>query len=99
MDRKIYWSEIDFNLSDTSSKITVFTTRPDTIFGATFIALSSDHELSKKISITDKNLNEFIKDCEKLNPEKDKKGFNTGLFVNHPFVKVKSFLFMWLILF
>ena len=83
-------AEIDFNLSDTSSKITVFTTRPDTIFGATFIALSSDHELSKKISITDKNLNEFIKDCEKLNPEKDKKGFNTGLFVNHPFVKGKK---------
>jgi len=83
-------AEIDFELSDNSSKITVFTTRPDTVFGATFIALSTDHEISKKISIKNKKLNEFINDCEKLNPEKDKKGFETGLFVNHPFIKGKK---------
>ena len=38
-------AEIDFNLINHSEKIKVFTTRPDTIFGATFIALSSNHEI------------------------------------------------------
>ena len=43
---------------------------------------------------------EFIKDCEKLNPEKDKKGFNTGLFTNCILLlRVKNSLFIWLILF
>ena len=39
--------EIDFELDNDSKKINVFTTRPDTIFGASFIALSIDHPLGK----------------------------------------------------
>ena len=41
-------------------KLTIFTTRPDTIFGATFIALSADHELSKEFK-NDKNFINFKK--------------------------------------
>ena len=54
-------SEIDFKIADKNISITVFTTRPDTIFGATFLALSPDHDLSKKISKTDSVLKKFIK--------------------------------------
>ncbi len=83
-------AEIDFQVSGDKKKIRIFTTRPDTIYGATFIALSSEHELVTKISKENNNLKTFIKDCENLNPEKTKRGFNTGLFAEHPFIKEKK---------
>ncbi len=83
-------AEIDFINSNDGSLIKVFTTRPDTIFGATFLALSTEHELSIKISKKDKNLQKFIKECEGLNSEKIKKGYNTNMFANHPFIKGKK---------
>ena len=85
-------AEINFKVSDTKNgdSITVFTTRPDTIFGATFIALSTEHELVSKISKDKKSLTRFINECENINSEKVKKGFDTGLFVNHPFIKGKK---------
>ncbi len=83
-------TEIDFQVTENNSKIKIFTTRPDTIYGATFLALSSEHELVTKISKNDDELKKFIKDCESLNPEKNKRGYNTGLFANHPFIKDKK---------
>ena len=62
-----------------------FTTRPDTIFGASFIALSVDHNLSKKF-VKDKKFLEFKEICnqtgttEEALANADKLGFNTGLF-------------------
>ncbi len=83
-------AEIDFQIVENNTKIKIFTTRPDTIYGATFLALSSEHELVTKISKNNDNLKKFIKQCESLNPEKNKKGFNTGLFANHPFIENKK---------
>ena len=83
-------AEIDFKLLEKDKKIKVFTTRPDTIYGATFIALSSEHDLVVEISKKNPDLQKFIKDCEGLNPEKIKKGFNTDLFVEHPFIEGKK---------
>ncbi len=87
---KSYGAEIDFKISNQPAKITVFTTRPDTIFGATFIALSSDHELIIELSKNNYDLRKFIKDCENVNSEKIKKGFNVGLSVDHPFLSGKK---------
>ena len=42
--------EIDFNVSEKNRKIKIFTTRPDTIYGATFIALSNEHDLANEIT-------------------------------------------------
>ena len=50
------------------TKIKIFTTRPDTIYGATFLALSSEHELVNKISKNNNGLKKFIKDCENIKP-------------------------------
>ena len=83
-------AEIDFLVSEHNTKIKIFTTRPDTIYGASFLAISSDHELISKISKNNNGLKKFIKDCKNLNPEKIKKGFDTGLFANHPFIKGKK---------
>ena len=83
-------AEIDFKISNSDSKIKIFTTRPDTIFGATFIALSDEHELSIDISKKNSDLTKFIKETKNLNSEKIKRGFNTGLFANHPFINGKK---------
>ncbi len=83
-------AEINFKVSNKEKYITIFTTRPDTIFGATFLALSVDHEIAIEISKGSADLQKFIKECEKLNPDKEKKGFNTHLTVDHPFVEGKK---------
>ena len=83
-------AEINFKTTDKKYEITIFTTRPDTIFGATFLALSPKHNLSEKISKNNVDLQKFINDCEKLDPDKTKKGFNTGMFAYHPFIKDKK---------
>ncbi len=49
---KSYGAEVDFKVKDTDESITVYTTRPDTLYGATFMVLAPEHELVKKI-VTD----------------------------------------------
>ena len=91
---KSFGCEINFTLSNSDEKIKVFTTRPDTIFGSSFIALSTDHILNKKYNKKDDFL-KFKKECDKTGTTEEalanaeKLGFNTGLFVNHPFIKNK----------
>ncbi len=83
-------AEIDFKIYDKDFSITVFTTRPDTIFGATFIALSTEHELVIEMSKNNNDLKKFIKDCEGLNSDKEKRGLNLGILVEHPFINGKK---------
>jgi len=83
-------AEIDFRVSESKTKIKIFTTRPDTIYGATFLAVSSEHELVAKISKKNNGLEKFIKDCENINPDKVKRGFDIGLFADHPFIEGKK---------
>ena len=92
---KSYGCEIDFKIHGQEEKIKVFTTRPDTIFGASFIALSADHALSKKFT-NDKNFIKFKAESDKSGTTEEaianaeKIGFNTGLFVDHPFILKKK---------
>ena len=83
-------AEIDFDLSGTSKKIKVFTTRPDTIYGATFLALSPEHNISIDLSKKNLEAKKFIEQCKKTNSDKTKLGFKTDLFVDHPFIKNKK---------
>ena len=92
---KSYGCELNFKLSNSQEKIKVFTTRPDTIFGASFLALSNDHPLSKSFE-KNKNFIKFKEDCNKTGTTEealanaDKLGFNTNLLVDHPFIKSKQ---------
>ena len=91
---KSFGCEIIFQIENKDESIKVFTTRPDTIFGASFIALSADHPLSKKYQNNPSFL-KFKKECDKTGTTEealanaDKLGFKTDLFVNHPFLEKK----------
>ena len=83
-------AEINFDIVDknvTEKKIKIYTTRPDTLYGATFIAISSQHKLAKNLSEKNNGVRSFIKECEKSNPDKDKLGYDTGALVEHPITK------------
>ena len=80
-----------FALSDGSDSIDVFTTRPDTIFGASFVAVACDHPLAQQLAANRYALEQFIEQC-KLGgttaaeiETAEKLGFDTGLTVDHPF--------------
>ena len=72
------------------SGIDVFTTRPDTIFGASFIAIAADHPVAQKLAANAPELQAFIEECRKGGTTAadietaEKMGFNTGLSVEHP---------------
>ena len=92
---KSFGCEIDFQIVDNENIIKVFTTRPDTIFGASFIALSVDHHLSN-LFLNNIDFNNFKNECDKTGTTEealanaDKIGFNTNLFAQHPFIKNKK---------
>ena len=87
---KSYGCEINFKIKNENSKIKVFTTRPDTLFGASFIALSADHPIAKKFE-NDKSFILFKSECSKMGTTEEalanaeKVGFNTDLIASHPF--------------
>ena len=83
-------AEINFNLTNDEHKghkIKVYTTRPDTIFGATFIAISCQHPLVKKMIKTKNEVKKFVKECDLSNSDKDKLGFKTDIKAEHPLTK------------
>ena len=83
--------EIDFQITNSKDKLRVFTTRPDTIFGASFIAISADHKICNKFK-NDAKFEKFKIECSKVGTTEEalanaeKLGFNTNLFVSHPFI-------------
>jgi len=91
---KSYGCEIDFQMDkkNKSEKIKIFTTRPDTIFGASFIALSVDHPVAKNFS-KNKDFLTFKSQCSKMGTTEEalanaeKIGFDTSLKVLHPLNK------------
>jgi leucyl-tRNA synthetase len=72
--------------------VEVFTTRHDTLFGASFIAISADHPLATALAHHDAKLGTFIDECHRTGVSAaaietaEKMGYDTGLNVQHPFV-------------
>ncbi len=72
-------------------EIEVFTTRPDTIFGASFVALAPDHPLAQKFAKDRPGFDDFIRECQATGTSEaaieqaEKIGFDTGVKVQHPF--------------
>ncbi|WP_050425369.1 leucine--tRNA ligase [Bradyrhizobium tropiciagri] len=73
------------------SELKIFTTRPDTLFGAKFMAISADHPLAQAAAAKNPKLAEFIADIKKIGTAQsiidtaEKQGFDTGIKAVHPF--------------
>ena len=87
---------ISFELEDRDDRLEVYTTRPDTIFGASFCAISPEHPLAAQLAADSAVLTEFIEECGRLGTSEavieqaDKIGFDTGLRARHPFINGKT---------
>ncbi|MFC2131067.1 leucine--tRNA ligase [Bacteroidota bacterium] len=85
-------ADIRFKIKDSDESTMVFTTRPDTVFGASYLVLAPEHELVKKISSSKKKteIDEYIKqaslksDLERTELSKDKTGIFTGAYAINP---------------
>ena len=78
----------------------VFSTRPDTIFGASFAAMAADHPLALELAKTDPSLAGFAEECRRTGTAaadvetQEKLGYDTGVSVIHPFTGAKLPLFV-----
>lgn len=85
-------AEIEFMVEDQKEPITVFTTRPDTLFGATFLVIAPEHDMVASVSNTDTKeaVNEYVKqalkktELERQSDNKDKTGVFTGSYAVNP---------------
>ena len=79
-----------FEIAGREEAIEVFTTRPDTLFGASFLALSPHHPLTQGLAKGDPQLAEFVAECDRLGTSEavieaaEKRGYRTGLEAVHP---------------
>lgn len=84
---------IYFQVKGSDQPLEIYTTRPETIFGASFCAISPYHPLSIALSQKNKEIADFIQECnqlgmaEELLEKTEKKGIDTGLKIIHPFDK------------
>ena len=82
---------LKFDLKERDDRLEVYTTRHDTLFGATFCALAPDHPLAKKVAERDAKAADFIAECNRMGTSEavieraEKKGYDTGLRALHPF--------------
>ena len=81
--------EIDFKLPD-SDVLRVYTTRPDTLMGVTYLAVAAEHPLAIKAGKNDANIQTFLDDCKTMETSEaametmEKKGIDSGLSCTHP---------------
>ena len=85
--------EITFDLNGSEEVIKVFTTRPDTLMGVTYLAIAPEHKISHNISKNNKKIKDFVDECKKIGVSEaeistaEKKGIFSGLFAKHPITK------------
>jgi leucyl-tRNA synthetase len=85
-------AEVDFKIDGLDENLTVFTTRPDTLFGATYMVIAPEHQLTGKITTSEfkKQVSKYIKlsalksDLDRTDLAKEKTGVFTGRFAVNP---------------
>lgn len=82
--------QIHFNVADSDEEIAVYTTRPDTLMGVTYVAIAAEHPLALRAAESNAQLQQFIEECKKTDTTEaaletaEKKGMDTGITVIHP---------------
>ena len=83
-------AEISFAVQDVTKKLKIYTTRPDTLMGATYLAISPDHPLAKQAAAMNPELQQFLESCEGSSTAEadlatmEKRGIATGLTAINP---------------
>ncbi len=83
-------ARVRFPIVGRGDALEVFTTRPDTLWGASFVAIAPDHPLTAELAAKDPALAAFVAEClriaasEEAIEKAEKKGYDTGLRVRHP---------------
>ncbi len=89
---KVFFA-VDGVPGETDYRLEIFTTRPDTLFGASFCALSPHHPLTQSLAKDNPALQDFIRKCDQIGTSQEaietaeKMGFDTGLKARHPFIE------------
>ncbi|MFT6456936.1 leucine--tRNA ligase [Pseudophaeobacter arcticus] len=82
--------QFGFERTDGGAPIEVYTTRPDTLMGASFVGISPDHPVAKELEANSPEVAEFVAECRKGGTTEEaietaeKLGYDTGLRVKHP---------------
>ncbi|AHE65537.1 leucyl-tRNA synthetase [Pasteurella multocida] len=82
--------EITFQLANSEDNLTVYTTRPDTFFGVSYVAVAAAHPLAEKAAENNPELAQFIQECKNTKVAEaelatmEKKGMATGVYAIHP---------------
>jgi leucyl-tRNA synthetase len=93
-------ARIRFPLVEAEGDLTaveVFTTRPDTLFGMSFLAIAADHPLAASVAARDDGAAAFVAECRGMGTSEvaletaEKRGYDTGLYVRHPFLPEARF--------
>ena len=86
----IRWEIVAGTAPAAESEVTVYTTRPDTLFGASFLAIAADHPLAKEAAAGNAEIEAFCDECRRAGTSlaaletAEKKGIDTGIRVKHP---------------
>jgi leucyl-tRNA synthetase len=82
--------QIQFDIADSDDSLAVYTTRPDTLMGVSYVAVAAEHPLAMKAAENNAELQAFITECQKMETSEaaletaEKKGVATGLMAVHP---------------
>ncbi|WP_282167290.1 leucine--tRNA ligase [Shewanella japonica] len=82
--------EMTFNVANSDETFDIYTTRPDTVMGVTYVAIASGHPLAEKAALNNPELAAFIEECKNVDTTEaamaamEKKGVATGLNAIHP---------------
>ncbi len=82
--------DLDFDIEDSEEVLSVFTTRPDTLMGVTYVAVAAQHPLAVEAAKINPALSDFIDECKKMKTAEadlatmEKKGMATGVMAIHP---------------
>ena len=85
-----YGASVSFQVDNHDEALTVYTTRPDTVYGVTYLAIAADHPLAQQAAQNNEALSHFIKQCQQSQvaeaeiATQDKLGMDTGFTALHP---------------
>ncbi len=82
--------EMDFPVADMAQPLRIYTTRPDTLMGVTYLAVAAEHPLALQAAINNTAISDFINDCKMMETSEaametmEKRGIDSGIKAQHP---------------